>query len=347
MRKILQYMINPLFQWAAKKFCGAPKEADVYKALYNIANQQQANSNVVIKQLQKEHKYILFSDHHKGSGKDGDDFASCAETYSQVLDYYFQEDYHLINLGDSEEFWKFSPEAIMKAYGHIIQKEAHFFEQHRYTKIYGNHDAFWTDEAFLKKYLGKFFHTLPNIVEAVILKTITSNNKPLDIIITHGHQGDKMSENNKRSIWIVRHIWAPIQRFLQLNVNTPSTDSDLKHKHNRIMYQWASTQQNTLLMAGHTHKPVFASGRYSPHESNYIGLTQEHNNYNPCYFNTGSCCNQSGSITGIEIEHDTISLVIWRIINGRLKAFRPESASIKRIASDLGNKKAKKVAFSV
>jgi predicted phosphodiesterase len=347
MRKLLQYMINPLFQWAAKKFCGAPKEVDVYNALYEIANQNLYNNNVFIKQLKEGDKYILLSDHHKGSGKDGDDFAPCAETYSQVLDYYFIEDYHLINLGDSEEFWKFKPETIINAYGYILKKEARFFEADRYTKIYGNHDNFWKDDTFLKKYLGNFFKQLPNIYEAFILKTTTTQYDPLSIIITHGHQGDKMSENNKRSIWIVRNIWAPLQRFLQLNVNTPSTDSNLKHKHNKVMYQWASGQKNTLLMAGHTHKPVFASGRYSNHESNFIGIDGEHSNFKPCYFNTGSCCNQSGSITGIEITHDSISLVIWRTINGALKAFKPETAEMVQILADLENKKTKKVAFSV
>ncbi len=347
MRKLLQYIINPCFQWAAKKFCGSPKEADVYHAMYQIANQTASNNNVLIKNLKEGDKYILLSDHHKGSGKDGDDFAPCAETYSQVLDHYFVEDYHLINLGDSEEFWKFKPETIMNAYGHIIKKEARFFTDNRYTKIYGNHDAFWKDEKFLQKYLGGFFKKLPTIFEAFILKIAHLDNEPISIVITHGHQGDKMSENNKRSIWIVRNIWAPLQRFLQLNVNTPSTDPDLKHKHNKVMYHWASKQKNTLLIAGHTHKPVFASGRYSNHESNFIGIDGERSNFKPCYFNTGSCCNQSGSITGIEIEHDRISLVIWRIVNGTLKTFRPETAEMGQIMADLENKKAKKVAFSV
>jgi len=76
------------------------------------------------------------------------------------------------------------------------------------------------------------------------------------------------------------------------------------------MHQWSSNRKNVLLITGHTHNPVFASGRYSNHPSNNIEI--EHSEkLRPVYFNTGCCCFNDGDITGIEIAGGFIRLVKW------------------------------------
>ena len=65
-----------------------------------------------------------------------------------------------------------------------------------------------------------------------------------------------------------------------------------------------------LLITGHTHKPVFASGKYSNHPSNKIER-DAYGKLKPSYFNTGCCCFNDGDITGIEIEGGTIRLIKW------------------------------------
>jgi hypothetical protein len=75
------------------------------------------------------------------------------------------------------------------------------------------------------------------------------------------------------------------------------------------MYDWSSSKKDLLLITGHTHQPVFASGKYSDHAEGKIPLTFEH--IKPSYFNTGCCCFSDGDITGIEIAGGSIRLVKW------------------------------------
>ena len=72
----------------------------------------------------------------------------------------------------------------------------------------------------------------------------------------------------------------------------------------------AVNKKNLLLITGHTHNPVFASGKYLDHPSNKIeGETMDE--VKPSYFNTGCCCFSDGDITGIEIAGGFIRLIKW------------------------------------
>jgi hypothetical protein len=64
-----------------------------------------------------------------------------------------------------------------------------------------------------------------------------------------------------------------------------------------------------LLVTGHTHSPVFASGRYYQHPNNKIPQHEQQSLVAPAYFNTGCCCFNDGDITGIEIAGGYIRLV--------------------------------------
>ena len=149
------------------------------------------------------------------------------------------------------------------------------------------------------------------VVEVPSLPGCYSEGETIDIFCTHGHQGDKMSDNNAVSTWIIAHIWAPIQRFLQVNINTPANDFTLRNKHNRLMYEWSSYNKDILLVTGHTHKPVFASGKYTGTAVHKINTAKPVEEVKPCYFNTGCCCFSDGDITGIEISGGFIRLVKW------------------------------------
>ena len=146
------------------------------------------------------------------------------------------------------------------------------------------------------------------VYEGIILRDTTLH---LDIFLTHGHQGDMLSDNNALSTWIVAHIWMPLQRYLRININSPSSDFSLRNKHNRMMYEWSSKRKNLILITGHTHQPIFASGKYYNHPSNNIPVPVIPENLMPTYFNTGCCCYNDGDITGIEIADGKIRLIKW------------------------------------
>ncbi len=315
MKKILKFILQKPLLWIANKLSAAPRRDMVFESLstlYTTAiNEKDTRVKLIIGDADKA-KYIVFSDQHKGDKSPADDFANNEDNYINALHYYNNEQFTFINLGDSEELWKFSTIAVLKHNEKSFIAEA-AFEPNRFYKTFGNHDIIWKNWADVFLHLRKFF-TMPLVVhEGIVIQLNKSSNK-LNIFLTHGHQGDAMSDNNKFSTWIIAHIWLPLQRYLQININTPSKDFLLRNKHNVMMSEWSAAQQNVLLITGHTHAPVFASGKYYNHPSNHI---PKHNNeiVKPTYFNTGCCCFSDGDITGIEIADGYIRLIKWHTAN--------------------------------
>jgi predicted phosphodiesterase len=254
-------------------------------------------------------KFVIFSDQHKGDKSHADDFANNEANYITALNFYKKENFSFINLGDSEELWKFKPANILAVNKKSLEAECAFQPNH-YFKTFGNHDLIWKNKADVFFLLKKYFKMPLPIYEGIVLKLKYNNTAYLNIFLTHGHQGDAMSDNNWQSTWLVAHIWMPLQRYLHININTPSKDYSLRNEHNIMMSEWSGLQQNLLLITGHTHVPVFASGRYYNHPSNNIpGVEQD--KIKPSYFNTGCCCFDDGDITGIEIEDGFIRLIKW------------------------------------
>ena len=139
---------------------------------------------------------------------------------------------------------------------------------------------------------------------------------------------------------MVAHIWRPLQRYLQINVNTPAKDYTLPDRHNIMMHEWSSRRENLLLITGHTHKPVFASGLYSDHPNNTVNETKiavasRQSKVKPTYFNSGCCCYNDGNITGIEIADGKISLIKWSLENNVSNRSVLEEKELSELIKDL------------
>ena len=89
------------------------------------------------------------------------------------------------------------------------------------------------------------------------------------------------------------------------------------------------------MITGHTHQPVFASGRYYNHPSNKIAAVEEHAELFPSYFNTGCCCFDDGDITGIEIADGFIRLVKWYDEENGSKRKVLEEIAFEKLVEDL------------
>jgi hypothetical protein len=171
----------------------------------------------------------------------------------------------------------------------------------------------------------------------MILKTL-HNQQEYSIFLAHGHQGDQRSDGNPFSKWVVAALWTPIQRFLEISINTTSDSFDLVDRHNIMMYDWSATQKNLIFISGHTHKPVFASldhidrltkqlekaiaagdealakevsDAIEKRKLEYAGKKLIKTMAHPSYFNSGCCCFSDGDITGIEIAEGFIRLIKW------------------------------------
>ena len=177
------------------------------------------------------------------------------------------------------------------------------------------------------------------IYEGAVLST-SIGERPLTIFCTHGHQGDAQSDGNWFSKFFVARIWAPLQAYLHINPNTAAYNTEKKTLHNEIMYEWSSAQEDTLLITGHTHQPVFASltiierlykemqaARFEQNEPKMAAIDAEIRKrerefaavsvdylvMKPTYFNSGCCCFVDGDITGIEIAEGSIRLIKWTL----------------------------------
>lgn len=311
-----------------------PVKETVFKsltALYDTAIKPTDDNCIIIEADSNIHKFIIFSDQHKGNKTWADDFLASEKTYIAALEQYNNEGYTYINLGDCEELWKFNPLQILPHIENSLAAEA-AFQPDRYFRTFGNHDILWKSKLDVQLLLNSYFNKALTVYEGIILH-IKNGEKPLEVFLTHGHQGDVMSDNNAFSTWIVAHIWMPIQRYLQLNINVPSKDYTLRHQHNQLMHEWSSLRNNLLLITGHTHQPVFASGRYYNHpETSIETKTLE---VKPCYFNTGCCCFSDGDITGIEISEGMIRLVKWHSKNETAEKIILEEVSLKKLSTDL------------
>jgi predicted phosphodiesterase len=311
MKRLLRFILQRPILWLANNFSAAPKKEIVFKSLSKLYARSKKENDSKVKVLEADlltAKYIVFSDQHKGDRSKADDFANNEQNYIAALDYYNKNNFSFINLGDSEELWKFTADKVLPINKSVLEKEAAFHPA-RFYKTFGNHDLIWKNQADVFLLLRNYFTMPLKIYEGIVLKIKTSLGE-LNVFFTHGHQGDSMSDNNGFSTWCVAHLWLPLQRYLEIKINTPSKDYTLRNKHNIMMSEWSGKKKNLLLVTGHTHAPVFASGKYLSHPSNDIPGLEKHVT-KPTYFNSGCCCFDDGDITGIEIEGGMIRLIKW------------------------------------
>ncbi len=295
-------------------------------------------------------KLIILSDLHKGQKDKADDFYLCKSAYHAALAYYYQLGFTLVLVGDVEELWECRPKKVVRAYADTLALEEKFAKDERYLRIWGNHDDYWEKPKAVRKLLGE--HVYHSEVQEGVRMVVMDNQQRLgEIFLTHGHQGTSASE---KFTWIskpfVRYVWRNIQRITGYRLTTPAKDFQLRRTHGLAMHQWADTKEKLILIAGHTHHPVFMS---KSHEDailkelsskrteleNMVDADQRlkfkkeideltsklellvkksdnietrfNQELKQCYFNTGCCSYSDGDITGIEIEGDNIRLVRW------------------------------------
>ncbi|SDE77903.1 Calcineurin-like phosphoesterase superfamily domain-containing protein [Mucilaginibacter pineti] len=339
MRRFLQKLLTGPVARFADKISSRPDKKRVDRALSNLYKSiltKPGKKGLVIPFNSQTDSYIILSDQHKGARDDMDIFALAEKNYLTALDHYDNEKFFYINLGDSEELWENLFITIKRHNKATFDAEKRFIKRKAFLKIFGNHDLYWDNDPLAIPGLMQIYGEAIKIYEGAILQT-TINKKPLNIYMTHGHQGDLQSDGNWFSKWFVSDIWAPLQAYLKINPNTPANNDQLKTDHNRIMYEWSSTREHTLLITGHTHQPVFKSLTHLEKLYDEMARAKKANNtaalaeiekqitnrhmqgdavpdfstYHPTYFNSGCCCFNDGDITGIEIAQGSIRLIKW------------------------------------
>ena len=135
----MQKWFQALITRFAKKITSSPVKKDVFDSL-----------NLILKEIRKGNKtegviipydieggrFIIFSDQHKGTRDMADDFRLAEKNYLTALDYYFNNNFQFINLGDCEELWENTPDAVMKVNKTVLGAEIKFLQQNRYSENY-------------------------------------------------------------------------------------------------------------------------------------------------------------------------------------------------------------------
>jgi UDP-2,3-diacylglucosamine pyrophosphatase LpxH len=246
--------------------------------------------------------FILFSDCHRGQGNSSDNFLPNQNIFYAALDYYYKRNYTYIEIGDGDELWENRyMDDIIDAHQDSLFLLSKFYKSNRLYMMYGNHDIVKKYKSFCK---NKFCNhddkskknpltLFPDIVirESLLLR---HEQHIGEIFLIHGHQGDLINDTLwPLGRWLVRYIWRPME---SIGFQAP-TSKARSHKQRIKIESYLSDYANkkkSILIAGHTHRPVFSAPRDS------------------LYFNDGSCVS-SHSITGIEITKGSISLVKWSI----------------------------------
>ncbi len=288
---------------------------------------------------------IVFSDQHKGARDGADDFRRSERAYNAALAYYFHKGHTLVELGDVEELWEEMPSVVIGRYPRTFELTRRFQDASRYWRIFGNHDDLWSFPDAVKRLLRPMIGENLEVHESVILE-LPAGESTCRLLLVHGHQGSIMSDvYAPLARVLVRWLWRPVQRLTGWSPNTPARSWDLRNTHNRAMHRWAEQQEGLLLLAGHTHEPVFVGGSKAEQLERQIEeignpesaagrsrlaalsaqlewtLAARDDQESPeskterqvsnAYFNTGCCCYRDGDITGIEIADGQIRLVRW------------------------------------
>jgi len=275
--------------------------------------------------LDKNTKYIFFSDLHKGNNSYADDFTQNMRIYKEALHHYYKNDFTYIELGDGIELWenrKIGP--IIKAHQVIFDLLKDFHKQKRLYLLYGNHDMVFMYPFMVKMLLGSVFTDL-KYYESILLQ---ADDPKKNILLLHGHQADYM---NYLFWWffrfMVRYIWKPLQLLGINDPTSPAKNFKERIKVERRMEKWIEKNNNQPVVFGHTHRPIFPDHIASSSKDKKDSIRKVEvkkkdylkkiNSLSPSFlgktipmFNSGSCVHPD-AIIGIEIKNLQISIVKW------------------------------------
>ena len=195
----------------------------------------------------RKDKYVIFSDQHIGMKE----FDENKELYLKALDYYYQRGFKLVVIGDSEELHRFGIKALKDKYRNdVYAQEFKFLQEGRYHRIFGNHDIDWRSPRTVERELGDI---LPNLRVVEGMKFKWNGNF---IFLTHGHQGDFINDTlGKVGRWFLRWVAHPLGFS---SFTTPAKNYIKRRKDETEYYDWAKSKK-IILIAGHTHRPMFES----------------------------------------------------------------------------------------
>lgn len=249
--------------------------------------------------INNKSKLVIMSDCHRGIGNNYDNFSKNRNIYEAALNYYYDKGFTYVELGDGDDMWEVKnmqdiiEEQISAFY--ILKK---FHDNNRLIMIYGNHDIYKKKKSVLEKNFYKHYNKKSKKYEDLlnnleVYESYVLDYQGFEIFMLHGHQVDLLNNTFWHlSRFLVRYIWKYLEYVGIKDPTSAAKNYKVSKRIEKKLKKW-STNNNKILIAGHTHRPIFP----------ILGES--------LYFNDGSCVHPNG-ITCIEIENGKISLVKWR-----------------------------------
>lgn len=250
--------------------------------------------------IDENSKIVIMSDQHRGAGGNADNFTKNQNIFEAALRKYYLNGFTYIELGDGDDMWEVTNyDEIIKEHLKTFKLLKKFHDDKRFFMIYGNHDMCKKNKEVLKKFFY-FYQDVeqrkqkPLLNELQVHESILLKYYQYDLLVLHGHQVDFLNSSLWRlSRFLVRYLWKPLET---IGLKDP-TSAAKNYKGGKLtekkLAAW-SKKKNKILIAGHTHRPVYPN----------VGEN--------LYFNDGTCIHPDG-ITCIEIENGKITLVKWAL----------------------------------
>ena len=256
------------------------------------------NSRII--NINDKSKYVIMSDCHRGNGDNYDDFLKNQNIFRAALNYYYQNGFTYIELGDGDELWEVKKyDEIINAHLDVFKLLKKYFDEGRLIMIYGNHDIVKEDCSVLEKYFYTYYDEDSKEKKAllngfIVEESLVLKYKGNNIFLLHGHQVDLISGTFwKMSRFLVRYIWRPLTNVGVNDLTSAAKNNQVSKYVEKKLQNW-SKKNNTIVISGHTHRPIFPK------------------NGDSLYFNDGSCIHPNG-ITCLEVDNGCICLVRWEL----------------------------------
>ncbi len=256
-----------------------------------------------IDEIDQNSKYVFISDCHRGSGNFSDEFSKNRNTFIHALNHYYDRGFTYVEVGDGDELWAANHMSIIyEAHTDAILAMKRFFDDDRMIMIYGNHNIYMRDEAYVRSHYDRCFNEFTEtyvdlfpglkVEEALILKHKQSLQ---ELFVVHGHQGDAANDQ----FWFftmlsLKYFWRYLNALGIKNPTSPVKNVFKRHKVEKNYIKWIERNRK-MLICGHTHRFKYPRTNEMP------------------YFNTG-CCVYPTTITAIELEDEKITLVRWKVL---------------------------------
>ena len=96
-------------------------------------------------------RIVIMSDCHRGQGNGADNFLPNSMIFQGALEYYYQNGYTYIELGDGDELWENRCiGVILRTYSRLFRLLGQFQRENRLFLIYGNHDIVKRRKSFAR-----------------------------------------------------------------------------------------------------------------------------------------------------------------------------------------------------